>query len=265
MIEYSIYPGEKTRIVTFSYDDGDVNDKKLVELFDLYGMKGTFCLNSRRFLEFDDEQKMMLTERYAGHEIASHTVHHGWPIHMQPQTLVTEIVEDRKLLEKIARYPVIGASYPFGSYNDKVEEVMRNCGIVYSRTTKSTHGFDLPLDFLAWHPTCHHRDAQQDCERFVKQLDYKFGQPLLYIWGHSFEFTTEEEWGKMESVLDMISGLNQVWYATNLEIYNYIWAQRQLKISMDEHIFCNPTSEDVWVVRNEVEHLLIPAGKTIEI
>ena len=40
------FPGGKTRVLTFSYDDGISQDMRLVQLFNLYGMKGTFNLNS---------------------------------------------------------------------------------------------------------------------------------------------------------------------------------------------------------------------------
>lgn len=40
------YPDGKSKAVTFSYDDGVVQDKRLAELFDKYGMKGTFNFNT---------------------------------------------------------------------------------------------------------------------------------------------------------------------------------------------------------------------------
>ena len=36
----------KLKAVTFSYDDGVMMDKRLVEIFNRYGMKATFNLNS---------------------------------------------------------------------------------------------------------------------------------------------------------------------------------------------------------------------------
>ena len=38
------FPGGKTRALTFSYDDGISQDMRLVQLFNLYGLKGTFNL-----------------------------------------------------------------------------------------------------------------------------------------------------------------------------------------------------------------------------
>ena len=75
MIQYHVYPGGKKRIVTFSYDDGSENDRRLIELFAKYGVKAAFHLNSDRVKDRDPEQ---LRKLYAGHEVSCHTVHHGW-------------------------------------------------------------------------------------------------------------------------------------------------------------------------------------------
>ena len=40
------YPGGKFKALTFSYDDGTIHDRRLVEIFNQNGCKGTFHLNS---------------------------------------------------------------------------------------------------------------------------------------------------------------------------------------------------------------------------
>ena len=263
MIQYHVYPGGKKRIVTFSYDDGPNEDARLIELFRTYGVKGTFHLNSTRFSHPTEEDAEELRARYAGQEVAAHTVSHGWPARMPKQSLVFEVLSDRRELERIFGVPVVGMSYPSGSYNDAVCAVMDACGIVYARTTRATRDFCLPEDFLQWHPTCHHRDALPLCEKFMEQLDSEWYSPLLYIWGHAHEFRTEEDWAHMERILQTVSGSDRIWYATNLEIYDYITAQKQLRISADERVFQNPTALDLWVERDKKEQICIPAGTTV--
>ena len=261
MIEYHVYPGGKKRIVTFSYDDGQKPDEKLIALMNKYNVKGTFHINGTELLTKKEE----LRARYAGHEISCHTVHHGWPSRMPAQSVVFETIENRRVLEEIAGYPVVGMSYPSGSYDDVSVEAMRSCGIVYSRTVKSTATFQLPEDWMRWHPTCHHRDALPLCNRFMEELDSQWTLPLLYIWGHSFEFRTDDDWAYMENVISTIANNEKIWYATNIEIYNYMEAQKQLKISADETLFENPTATDLWVERNKRERLCIPAGSTLRL
>ena len=260
MIQYHVYPGGKKRIVTFSYDDGHENDARLIELFNKYQVKGTFHLNGGAASE---EEIIKRRARYQGHEISCHTVTHGWPARMPYQSILSETMENRRLLEAIAQYPVVGMSYPSGSYNEEVKTAMKMCGIVYSRTTKNTGNFQLPEDFLEWHPSCHHRNALELCDSFLEKLDSQWVGPLFYIWGHSHEFRTEDDWQMMETLLQKLAGNEKIWYATNFEIYRYMMAQKALLITADEKRFYNPTSMNVWVEKDKKEIICIPAGGTI--
>lgn len=210
MIQYHIYPGEKRRIVTFSYDDGR-KDKPLVDLFNKYNVKATFHLNGSSLSEEELLQKRAL---YSGHEISCHTSRHGWPSRMPMQSVVQEVLSNRILLEEMAQYPVTGMSYPSGSYNDDVINAMRAAGIVYSRTVNSTMRFDLPDDFMRWHPTCHHARALELCDYFINNLDSQWIPPLFYIWGHSHEFVSDDDWAVMEKILQKLSNNDKIWYAT---------------------------------------------------
>ena len=263
MIQFNIYPGGVRRIVTFSYDDGNDLDERLIGLFNRYGVKGTFHLNGKKYVGKTDAELAQIRTIYAGHEISCHTLSHGWPSNMPEISLINETVDDRKILEKLAGYPVVGMSYPCGDYNQKVINALASCGILYSRTTLSTKKFGLPENFLAWHPTCHHRDALSLCPTFLQDLTTEWRQPLFYIWGHSHELKTEENWREIEEILKNLSGNEKIWYATNLEIYDYKAAQRALRVSVDEKMLFNPTAIDVWVEKDKADVICIPAGETV--
>ena len=265
MIHYHVYPGGKRRIVTFSYDDGPVEDIRLIEMFNKYGVKGTFHLNGIRFANCTEAEKEALRRRYAGHEVSCHTLQHGWLPKMPLQSVVNETAADRKVLEEIFGYPIIGMSYPCGCYSDAVIAALKSCGIVYSRTVNDTHTFYLPNDFMEWHPSCHHNDAMRCSKDFWNRFDSMWGEPLFYIWGHSFEFDTEEKWQAMEEFVASIAGNEKIWYATNIEIYRYYEAQKRLEISMDETVFYNPSAIDVWVEKDNTQVIHIPAGQTVRI
>ncbi len=263
MIQFHVYPGGKKRIVTFSYDDGSQNDARLIALFNRYGVKATFHLIGGKYKTADTKTAAELRTLYTGHEVACHTLSHGWPARMPAASLVTEIMEDRKILEKIFARPILGMSYPCGVCDKDVTSILAACGILYSRTTRATDRFRLPDAFLLWDPTCHHRDAQKLAEKFMDTLDSEWTSPLFYIWGHSHELKTEEDWAYMEALLKTLSKSDKIWYATNMEIYSYFTAQQHLQISADETIFYNPSDIPVWVERDKKEILEIPAGKTV--
>ncbi len=265
MIEYSVFPGGKKRIVTFSYDDGPVQDERMVALFNKYGVKGTFHLNGQNYIGMSDAQLSKVRELYAGHEIACHTVQHGYMERMPGVSLVNETIEDRRILEKVAQYPVVGMSYPCGSYSDEAINALNACGIVYSRTTIPDHRFHLPKNFLKWDPTCHHKDAMPLADKFMAELDSYWCGPLLYIWGHSHEMKTEADWQYMEDLVAKVAGRDEIWYATNIEIHDYVTAVRSIRVSADEKMIYNPTSIDVWVDMNRGTIVHIPAGKTVRL
>lgn len=263
MIQFHIYPQGKKRVVTFGYDDGGKNDERLIELFRKYGMKGTFFLNGGNYLHITEEEAGALRNRYKGQEVGCHTVSHGWFARMPMQSVINEVFEDRRILETLFRTHVMGLSYPSGSYNEEIFQAVRSCGILYGRTTCSANKCTFPENFFAWHPACHHSNALSVCEKFLRDIDSEWGQPLLYIWGHSHEFQEEKDWKKIEEILKMLSGNEKIWYATNVEIYNYMEAQRRLQISVDETMFYNPSDIPVWVEKNKNTVVKILPGQTL--
>ncbi len=261
MIQFNIFPGGKKKVVTFSYDDGHKNDIKLAELLRKYGVKATFHLNE--YLNDFIGRKDTLAKVYEGHEIACHTSRHGWLNNMAKTSIISETLDNRRALEEVAGYPVVGMSYPWGALSPEVKDILRSCGIVYSRTTVPAPNFSFPNDFLEWNPTCHQGTAPMQIEKFMSDLDAERIGPLLYIWGHAHEFTCEEHWVNIENIIKSVANNDKIWYATNIEIYNYKMAQRALRISVDENTFYNPTDIDVWVEKNRNEKIFVPAGKTV--
>ncbi len=189
-------------------------------------------------------------------------LHHPYPTKLPQEEVVIQTTQDRKNLERITGKIVKGMSYPYGRTTKEVTDALRSLGIVYSRTVKETYDFELPEDFMYWHPTCHHENADKCIDTFLKMMDRKHDFHLLYIWGHAHEFTTEKDWQYIENICKRISGLDGVWYATNIEIYNYVTALRRLEVSADTRIVHNPSATPVWITWDG-QVVEIPAGATI--
>ena len=168
----------------------------------------------------------------------------------------------REALEKVAGYTIRGMSYPFGTYSDRLIEVLKVCGMEYSRTTQATKNFKIPEDFMKWHPTCHHgADLEELMDKFVNHR--YFNMPIFYIWGHSFEFVRDDNFDKMEKFLEKITKYDDIWFATNIEIYDYITAVRSLKISADNTMIYNPTCTTVTVEVNGEPFDVKPGNNTL--
>jgi peptidoglycan/xylan/chitin deacetylase (PgdA/CDA1 family) len=89
-MEY-LYPGGLAKAITFSYDDGQVYDRRLIEIFNQAGFKGTFHLNSGNLDKDGYVQKAELPTLYAEHEIACHGVTHRHPRQMNQTEWLREV------------------------------------------------------------------------------------------------------------------------------------------------------------------------------
>ncbi|MEH7117335.1 polysaccharide deacetylase family protein [Neobacillus vireti] len=258
------FPKGKHKVLTTSYDDGRAADRKLVEIFNRHGIKGTFHINSGLFGTGDRIPEEEVLGLYEGHEISAHTLTHPTIARSPKEQIVEEIIEDRRKLEKIAGYTVRGLSYPNGSYNQLVKEMLPYLGIEYARTVKSTGNFSMPDDWFEWHPTCHHkRDLLKLAEEFVK-LHKKQYLYMMYVWGHSYEFEDDQNWDLIEDFCAYIGNQSDIWYATNIEIVDYVKAFQNLKFSADSHFVFNPSAISVWLsVDNQIVE--VKGGKQVHL
>ena len=267
----------KAKALTLSYDDGIDQDIRLANILDKKGIKCTFNISAGRFAPegttYPDDRvggrrmsKSQALELYkdSGHEVAIHGYTHPNLANLPTNHMMYEIIEDRKELEEIFGTLVRGCAYPFGSFNDDVVDILRLAQIKYARTTISTYNFKMPKDWLRLEPTCHHRSAQfmELAEKFVEMTPV--GPQLFYVWGHSYEFDKDNNWDVIEKFADYIGGREDIWYATNIEIYDYVEAYNNLQISADGKRVYNPSVIDVWMYA-EGEVYKIPAGETVKL
>ncbi len=247
-ITYQFFKNGLKKAFTMSFDDGQQYDRKLIEIFDKYGIKGTFHINSGELdtgtvVTFDE-----IKDTYRHHEVACHAKHHPFLERGPREQMVEEIFYDRRRLEDACGYPVRGMSYPFGTYDKTVLEISDMCGISYSRTINSTYNFALPENFLAWHPTCHHAEPQIN-ELFDKfeNPEWHMYMPVMYVWGHSYEFGIPNEWSGIEAICKRASEIGDTWFATNIEIFDYVTALKRLIFSADCKMVQNPSAVSVWI------------------
>lgn len=222
------------KYLTFSYDDGPSQDIHLMELFDKYGMKGTFNLNTLSYGEksYNEKGKVTLTfsqkdvdfirNAYSNHEVATHSVTHPNLTMLSDEDVIWQIADDEKNLEYLCSYDVIGHAYPGGFFDDRVISLIRSHSeIKYARTVRDTLDFTPPENFLAWHPSIYSvNDAMFDlADKFLSATPTN-DDLIFYIWGHSSEFSSEKEWERIERLLDKLAGKDDICYVTNAEYYN---------------------------------------------
>lgn len=227
----------KLKAVTFSFDDGVTQDKRLIEILNKYGLKGTFNLNSSflgmegeldrndHIVRHDKNPYDKIAEIYAGHEVAAHTLTHPNLTYVKDDSAVAwQVEQDRKTLSGIVGYDVRCMAYPCGGVNcdDRVAKIVKNkTGIRFARTVTSSYSFDVPENLIQYDPTVYYIERDKLFELGEKFIRLKPDKPqVLYVWGHSYEMDAEYiSWTEFEKFCKMISGLDDVYYGTNGDVF----------------------------------------------
>jgi peptidoglycan/xylan/chitin deacetylase (PgdA/CDA1 family) len=244
---YVTFPGGRFKALTFSYDDGQEADRRLVSIFNGQGLKGSFHLNGGLLGRDGRIPAAELKSLYHGHEVSSHTFTHPTWERCPREQIARQVLDDRKVLEDSVGYPVRGMSYPNGSYSREILQLLPLLGIEYGRQVPTTGGFSMPADFLEWKGTCHHnQELLAKGEEFLAlaKSQYLF---LMYVWGHSYEFDRDGNWRLIEDFAARMGGRDDIWYATNIEIVDYMKRWKNLRFSSGCSIAENPSADSVWL------------------
>lgn len=285
---YKVFPGGKFKVLTFSYDDGKLEDRKLVSIFNKYNLKATFNLDSGIIdskVRIPQEEWPQL---YEGHEIAVHTCTHPTMIRLNDYGILREILEDKTNLEKIFKRPIYGLAYPNGSCDNRVIEIAKSAGIKYGRVVSDKYaatkvaeeyaksadgpiligdenGFCMPEDYMRWVPTCHHNHNLMEFGNNFMALKKKQYLYMMYVWGHSFEFERNNNWNVIEEFCEAISNRDDIWYATNLEIVEYNELFDRLQFFADNEYVYNPSVKSVWLMVNDKDLVQVKGGETVKL
>ena len=271
-----VFPRGKHKAFTLSYDDGVVQDRKLVQLFDYYGVKGTFNLNANTFgfkgsksykgrnpVDVSKIERSEVKELYKNQEIGGHSLNHPDLAASNSSTAMYEIIEDKKQLEELSGEPLKMFAYPFGTFNDETKQLLKLAGYKGARTTISTHSFKLPDDPFELNPTCHHNDKEllNLVQEFISSDSFR--PQLFYVWGHGYEFDDHDNWKVMDELLSTIALYkDRIWFATNGEILTYLEAYERLEYSADGSMIHNPSAIDVEIYTYDNTYEILKAGTT---
>ena len=148
----------KKKAITFSFDDGVMQDVRAVEILNKYGLKATFNLNSGKFgtnCPYEPNGRVvdrriieptMVKSLYEKHEVAVHTVGH-FNLTTLPDSCVTwQVEKDRELLEELTGKEIRCMAYPCGGVNntEHVASIVKDTTKVrFARTIFSAFSFVL--------------------------------------------------------------------------------------------------------------------------
>ena len=258
------YPGGKFKAVTLSYDDGTVEDMRLAETLNRYGLKCTFNLVGSWLEKGKGLTPQFVREEILGkgHEVANHGYEHRAQGFIRTIEGVRDVLDSRLYLEKEFGLIIRGMAQADRTVNrfrspdrfDTLEQILSELDIAYARAAGGDNdGFALPENWLHWTPTAHHgnRDLMAYIDKFLAMDEmslYRANRDpkLFYLWGHAFEFERTHGWDLLEQICQKLSGHEEIWYATNMEIYEYVNAWRSIVYSADGLTMYNPTLFELW-------------------
>lgn len=248
------YPYGKKKAFVLTYDDGVLQDVRLVLMLNRYGLKGTFNLNAllmeREFVWHHEKigavRRLPLSvaaHLYEGHEVASHTCTHPDLQGMPREGLLYELGHDKYLLERLVERPVLGFGVPFDYYDDTIADCARQLGFRYARGSEETRSYAPNAD--AFHQNAGLFHLSRELSEFVDGfLETERELACCIIVGHSYDLDAEQMWDTMENIFARVSRQEDVLSMTHLEYVEYLQAMEQANIYGNQVI--NNSDRTLW-------------------
>ncbi len=255
-----VYPNGNHKALIMSYDDGLDDDIALAQLFDHYGIIGTFNLNSglldTRAIWNEGKpneilqtylSKDTLVHVFKNHEIAVHGTYHKALVGLSDKEILEEINVDIENLTILSDRKISSMAYAFGSTNDHVAEVIGTTPLTNARTVKSSYNFDLPENYYLWSPTCHDSEALEYLEAYI-YLDSP-SLSLFYVWGHSWELRDTLRNQNILKFCNKIGDRDDIWYTGAGNFADYHASLKALEIGPQQIV--NPEGNGVVYYREK--------------
>nr|WP_321222446.1 polysaccharide deacetylase family protein [uncultured Psychroserpens sp.] len=251
------YPDGNTKALVLSYDDGTIQDIELAQLFDKNDLVGTFNLNSMYlgvtrgwpqqngdtiYQRYVPKDSLLII--YKNHEIAAHGALHKNFTGISSDDVLEEINTDLKILKSLTNREIISMAYPFGSTNDSVAKLIVSTGIKNGRTVDDTYAFDVPKNYMMWHPTCHDSKVLDFLNPYLELNEQHLS--VFYVWGHSWEFGNEDRWNNMVRFCERIGKSKDIWSVGHGQLTNYLLAINNVQV--EEQKITNPSDNSpIWI------------------
>lgn len=216
--------GKKKIKVVQCWDDGVINDIRVVELCRKYGAKATFNLNpgnmgeergkncwqsanpgtwSYRGFSCGKLAKKDIAEVYEGFELASHCWRHENADSIPAEEWISKAMDARRFLEDIAQKPCLGFAWPCGRTTPETVKALHDAGFAYGRTTANAPDVTKCSDVMLLPSNCHFQD---NLFYSLYETAKASGVEVFYFWGHSYEmFEYDKLWEQYELKLQYIS------------------------------------------------------------
>ena len=218
------------KVFLLSFDDGTVQDARLIQLLNKYSIPATFNLNTEleNFIwEYEGKpvirQKLSDTvQQYRGHEIASHSLHHYRLETLPPPQLRREVEEDCGNLRSIFGVQELGFAVPFTVCGEREIRILRKY-VRYIRLSEFADSFAPPADpyHIPIHGLYNEVDIREKIEAFARS---ELPVSLFVMAGHSYELDMLDHWTYMEELLQYLRTFDFE-FMTTMDYVNRFYSQ----------------------------------------
>lgn len=189
-------------LVSVVWDDALVTDLRLIEIIRKIGVTSSFAIsprrhgNARKPNDFRDSRfgKIVSShelKEFADFEILNHTANHKELTKIDPESVLSEVSDGKKALQDLFGRDIPGFCYPYGSYDQRVAEVVKICGHLYARTSRIVGG---PVSFGDVF-------GIGTSARWFNLHDVHLKNGPFIFWGHSYEVS---DWTLLEHFYDSL-------------------------------------------------------------
>lgn len=133
----------KKNIITTSWDDGALEDLRILKLLEKYNLKGTFYIPQNitfevrkgEYLKTVSESDILKIAK--NQEVGAHTLNHIYLDTLKKDEIYKEVKGSKDWLEGLLNRPVPAFAYPGGVFNNEIIEMVKKSGFSGARTSIS--------------------------------------------------------------------------------------------------------------------------------
>lgn len=200
----------------WSFDDGVVQDRRIVGILREFGLGATFHLNSGLFgaksfighpptVPHERLEAAEARELYDGFEIAAHTCTHRDLSQCDAETRRREITDDVAALSRLFGREITGFAYPYGRGAEESEDALKSAGVRYARTVETAPDFGFPAEALRLPITCRQNDPAifERMEAFFRSESEADQLFLAFAHGYEFDYGAEHSnWDRFRRICE---------------------------------------------------------------
>ncbi len=245
------------KVVTTSWDDGNIADLKLLDLLNKYHLKGTFYIPKNcEFRGLTDQQVKLISQTQ---EVGAHTLDHVNLKAVSEPESQKQILGSKEYLEQLLGKPVEMFCYPKGFYNQQIKKIVQQAGFLGARTIKRfsldypKDNFELATTISVFPQIRQSQDkltrvffyANRGIKNLFRLVDFKKKTKLsfkelnswkniainsfdyiaknggvFHFWGHSWSIERYNLWPELEEVFSYIADKNDILYLTNSDLFS---------------------------------------------